>query len=140
MTPLFGSRHERRAQDRAAHAEVERLTALPRADLAVEVMAAFGPDGPHPWHLARRGLNLIEVTEWLLRAHGPPGRHVRALAGPARDALRLLEDARLVEWRGSEMVGARARLSATALGEVALAQHTVRDYLEDEDEAEGTPL
>jgi hypothetical protein len=137
VAPLFGRRRERRAQDRAARAEVERLTALARRDLAVEVMAAFGPDGPHPLHLPHRGLNLIDVTEWMLRAHPRPARHVRALAGPVRDALRLLEEAGLIEWHGSEMVGARARLSATALGEVALRGRTVLDYLEYDGEEEG---
>jgi hypothetical protein len=138
MTPLFGRRRERAARDRASEAEVERLAALPRADLAVRVMAGFGPDGPHPWPPGRRAPNLIELTEWLLREHTRPGRHVRALAGPVREALRLLEDAGLIEWRGSEVVGARARLSATALGERALAEGTVRDYLDEEDE-ETTP-
>jgi hypothetical protein len=138
VSPLFGRRRRRAAADRATQAEVDRLRALPRAELAVEVMAGFGADGPHPWPPIRRAPNLIELTEWLLRGHARAGRHVRALADPVRDALRLLEDAGLIEWRGSEMVGARARLSATALGDVALAQGTVRDYLEEEED-DATP-
>jgi hypothetical protein len=139
VAPLFARRRERAAQESATQAEVERLIGLPRAELAVEVMAGFGPDGPHPWPPARRAPNLIELTEWLLRGHARAGRHVRALADPVRDALRLLEAAGLIEWRGSEMVGARARLSATALGEVALAQGTVRDHLEEDEEDQVTP-
>jgi hypothetical protein len=133
MAPPFGrGRRERAALDRATRGEVERLRALPRAELAVELMGAFGPEGPRSHAVARRTPNLIELTEWLLRAQARPGRHVLELAGPVRDALRMLEHAGLIEWRGSEMVGTRARLGATALGDVALAQGTVWEYLDEE--------
>jgi hypothetical protein len=133
VAPWLGrDRAERAAQDRATRAEAERLRALPRTELAVELMAAFGEEGPRSHAIARRTPNLIELSEWLVRGHARPGRHLLELAGPVRDALRMLEHAGLIEWRGSEMVGARARLGATALGQVALAQGTVWEYLDEE--------
>ena len=136
MAPPFRRRRERAEADRAAQAEVDRLCALPRAELAVELMAAFGEDGPRARGLLTRGRDLIAVTEWLLRGHRRAGRHLLALAGPVREALRLLERAGLLDWRGSEVAGAKARLGATALGEFALARRTVRDYLGEDEEEE----
>jgi hypothetical protein len=132
MKPPLARRRERAAQDRATEAEVDRLTAMPSAALAVELTEAFGSDGPRSSSLTRRTPNLIELTEWMLREHARPGRHLMRLSGPVRDSMHLLEGAGLIEWYGSEMVGARARLRATPLGELALAERTVADYVEDD--------
>ena len=43
---MFGNKGEKAAQDVAVSAEIERLISLPVADLAAEMMPAFGPDGP----------------------------------------------------------------------------------------------
>ena len=125
MRPPFGSRAERRAQERATDAEVARLCSLSAAELAEELMAAFGPDGAHAFRLRSRELNLIEITEWTLRGHAFAGRHLRAIHGDVRASLRLLERRGLVAWRGSDWVGAKARISTTALGEVALRDRSV---------------
>jgi hypothetical protein len=42
---LFGNREEKTARAAAAEAESERLRSLPVADLAAEILPAFGPDG-----------------------------------------------------------------------------------------------
>ena len=129
MTPRFGDRARRAAEDRAAAAEVARLCALAPRELAVELMAAFGPDGASALVLRGGAHNLIGLTEWLLQGHARAGPHQRALAGPVRDALRVLEEAGLVQWGGSEIAGAKARVRASALGLVVLRQGNVADYL-----------
>ena len=43
---LFGNKVEKRAEEAAAQEAVDRLVGLPVADLAVEILPAFGPDGP----------------------------------------------------------------------------------------------
>lgn len=136
MTPLFGRRAERAAAERAADLAVERLCALPRVELAALLMAAFGDEGSRWMPFSSPSLNPVSASEWLLRGQRPQGRHLRAIVGPVRDALRALEDARLIEWHGSRTVSAKAHLEATALGRVALAQRNVRDYLEEEPEEE----
>jgi hypothetical protein len=52
MSPLFGNKgnkEEKAAQQAAASAEIERLCALPVADLAVDILATVNPSasGPH---------------------------------------------------------------------------------------------
>jgi hypothetical protein len=60
---LFGNKEEKAAKAAAAQAESERLIALPVADLAAEIMPAFGPDGIEAKSGHRQGPT--EVTEWL---------------------------------------------------------------------------
>jgi len=130
VAPLFGSGRERAAKERAAQAEADRIRALAPADLAAELMGAFGDEGARGGLLGR-SVTPLAVSEWMLRGHPRPGRHLRELHPAVRDGLRMLERAGLLEWRGSQTVGAKAKLSATALGLVALHQGTVRDRLRD---------
>jgi hypothetical protein len=128
MAPLFGAGRGRAAQERAAQAEADRIRALAPADLVAELMGAFGDDGARAGLLGR-AVTPLAVTEWMLRAQPRPGRHLRELHPAVRDGLHMLERAGLLEWHGSQTVGAKARLNATALGLVALHRGTVRDYL-----------
>jgi hypothetical protein len=52
MSPLFGNKAEKAAAEAAAQTEVDRLSALPVADLAVELMSAFGAGGKWGGHNA----------------------------------------------------------------------------------------
>jgi hypothetical protein len=45
VSPLFGKSEEKKAEKAAAKAEVERINALPVAELARDLMPAFGHDG-----------------------------------------------------------------------------------------------
>jgi hypothetical protein len=55
---LFGNKQEKAAEHAAAEAEVARLKALSAAELAVELMRAFGPDESGAW----KQLGELQVT------------------------------------------------------------------------------
>ena len=46
VSPLFGKNDQKAAEVEAAKAEADRLGALTPAELAVELMPVFGPEGP----------------------------------------------------------------------------------------------
>jgi hypothetical protein len=50
VTPLFRKSADKAAREEAGRVELERLMAVPVADLASELMPAFGPDGLQPLH------------------------------------------------------------------------------------------
>jgi hypothetical protein len=85
----------------AEEAEFQRVMALPpAADLAADLMEAFGPDGP------KRGkpLTLYDLVDWMLGRYDFSSRRQRVLcstrlrrnSSPIREALQVLEHAELV--------------------------------------------
>jgi len=121
---LFGNRAEKAEKEAAAAAQSERLAGLPVAELAAEVMPAFGPEGigGRPGH--RRGA--IEVTEWLFRDSSAKARYRQPTLGPVMEALQALENVGLLEGRSFGGSGSGATTySATRAGEEALADDTV---------------
>jgi hypothetical protein len=127
---LFLSQHEKAA----ARAEAKRLRDLPPADLAEEIMPAFGSDGIPPARklaFGGRGIEILQICDWLMRSHRRGYRQRPGLQKPVIRGLHALEDAALIEntqrW---VRVGARlATLRATALGQTAVAERSVRHYL-----------
>ena len=82
---------------RARQAEFERLVAVPpAADLAAELMPAFGPHGP------KRGkpLTIDDVAGWMIRDYRLNFREralcLTKLSGPIAEALQVLAHAELV--------------------------------------------
>ena len=74
---------------RASSAEARRLRELPLADLAVEIMAAFGDGG------LDRELNILSIRTWLLRSYKRPmGWQVLWLLNPLGRSLVMLEKGR----------------------------------------------
>jgi hypothetical protein len=64
MSPLFGMSEAKAAQDDAAKAEADRLGALAPADMAVELMPAFGRSGelrPRSQENIAAGLHLASM-------------------------------------------------------------------------------
>ena len=81
-------------QDEAERAEIERLTALPPADLAVEIMPAFGgPEGPR----GGKEMSSLQVVIWLMRRHPRGTRNVDALHTAVREAMQVLEHERTAD-------------------------------------------
>ena len=127
MSPLFGRREEKIAQEAAAQAEFERLSALPVVDLATELLPAFGADAKKPVHSA------LVATNWIMASYPRGGKYLKDLQQPVREALQALEHAGLLTQRvrisggggGSQML-----MNITRLGETALAEGSVRRYLE----------
>ena len=125
MSPLFGNKEEKRAREAAAAAEAERLAGLPVADLAAELMPAFGADGPGRG--GRHEVNLLQLANWLMRSVDGGAGHMRDLERPTREAVQALEHAGLVERLGQANIG--QRYAATRLGEAAIADGSARQHL-----------
>jgi hypothetical protein len=121
---LFGNRGEKAAQEAAAQAETERLLALPVADLAAEIMPAFGPDGIQAGSGHRQGP--MEVTSWLLASFSKKVKYRQPILGPTIEALQALDNAGLLERRS---FGGGSTYHATRLGETALADGSVAAHL-----------
>jgi hypothetical protein len=127
MSPLFGKSDEKVAQEEAARGAAERFQTLPATGLAVEIMPAFGPEGAKP--SAGRGINIIQVLAWVMSPYPRGTKYMKELDTPVREAIQLLENAGLVLRRTHG--GAGAWLTATRLGETALAERDVARYLQD---------
>jgi hypothetical protein len=124
--PLFGGGAEKAAQEAAAKAEAERLTAIPRPELAVEVMRVFAPGQPGGEHPGR-GLNILQIMIWLMSTYPRGTGYLAQLEMPVREALQLLENASLVLRLGDREGG--GHLIATTLGQQALSEGSVAQYL-----------
>jgi hypothetical protein len=120
---LFGNKEEKAAEDQAARAEVDRLLALPVAELAEEVMPAFGPEGARPG----QEVNILLVMNWLMRSYPRGTKYLTELREPTWEAMQALENAGLVIHMGA--TGPGGRLKATRAGEDALAEGNVAKYL-----------
>jgi hypothetical protein len=125
MLLLLGNTEERRARLLAAEAEAIRLGELPVADLAAELMPAFGAAGPGRG--PRREVNLLQVSNWLMRSYPGGAKYRRDLVRPAREAVRALETAGLIERLGQANIG--RRFAATRLGETAIADGSARQQV-----------
>jgi hypothetical protein len=124
--PLFGGGAEKAAQQAAAQAEFERLSTIPRPELAAEVMQVFAPGQPGSKDPGR-GLNILQVMMWLMSSQPRGTSFLSQLEMPVREALQLLENAALVLRLQDRTAG--AHLIATTLGQQALAEGTVAQYL-----------
>jgi hypothetical protein len=124
--PLFGGNPQKAAQEAAAKAEAERLVAIPRQELAVEVMGVFAPDQPGGEHPGR-GLNILQIMAWLMSNFPRGTGYLMPLQMPVREALQLLENGNLVLKLEDRAGG--GHLIATTLGQQALTEGTVAQYL-----------
>ena len=124
MSPLFRKSDGKAADDGAGEAELARLTGLSNADLAAEVMPAFGPDGPD----GSGGINAVQIAQWLMRSYRrSPG--LKPLLGPVQRATPALETGGLVEQRTSGLGTGSSTAKATPLGTQALTDGTVAQHL-----------
>jgi len=126
VTPLFRKSEEKAAREETGRVEFERLMALPVADLASELMPAFGPDGPHG-RGPDGGINILQLLGWVSTTHFPSGvSYQRELMEPVREGVQALESAGLVlstrRQQGTWM-------AVTRLGQTALAEGTVHAHL-----------
>lgn len=119
---LFGSKEDKAA----AQAESDRLAALPLADLAAEVMRAFGPDGLETKSGHQQGA--MQITQWLMAAFSKKVKYTQPVLGPTIEALGLLDTAGLVSSRNFGSGNAKT-FNATRIGEEALAAGDVRERL-----------
>ena len=112
------------AEDDAGRAMLNWVNGVPPAELAAELMAAFGPDG----YQGDDNLKPGHLVDWLFRGHRTiPGDYVKTLRRPIREAMQLLEHAELVYVRSmgdgydGQSGGPPVAWSATRLGLVFLS-------------------
>src|SRR5262249_53539626 len=98
---------------------------LPAADLAAELMPGFGARGPGRG--ARREVNLLQLSNWLMCSFPGGARYVRDLVRPTREAVQALEGAGLIERLGHASIG--QRFAATRLGQTAIADGSARQHV-----------
>jgi hypothetical protein len=126
MSPLFKKSEAKQAEEEAAKAEADRLGALPPAELAVELMPVFGPDGP-----TRRGptggINIVQVLSGFMSKTPHGTRYLRQLDAPVREGLQVLEHAELILRTTRQET---TWYKATRLGETALAEGTVQQHIQ----------
>ena len=121
---MFGNKEEKAARQAAADEWLQGLLALSVADLAVEIMPAFGPGGVSKKMGARVGM--LQVVLWL-RSQGPSASgQFKTIIDPVREGVQALEHAGLVVRVQS---GDSSYWQSTRLGVTALAEGTVRSYV-----------
>ncbi len=129
MSPLFGNRKDKAAQEDAARAEATRLNELTVPAIAAELMPAFGPDGPRPAGIGASAINSLQIANWLMRDYPRGTKYLQELHRPVGEGLQALGNAGLIEWIGSGGPSPGRRWRATRLGEQALTDGGVARYL-----------
>ena len=89
---VFRGKPNHRAPADPAQEEPARVNALSPADLAGEVMAAFGPQGPR----AGGDVTQDHIATWLFRAYPRASRYATAARLAASEAFQVLEHAELI--------------------------------------------
>ncbi|MGO9961184.1 MAG: hypothetical protein ACLP50_35285 [Solirubrobacteraceae bacterium] len=125
MSPLFRKSEEKLARQAAVQAEIDRIKALPPAELAVLVLRGLGPDGPAGGNATR----VQQLCEYLLRdvdgVRGLKPLELMARVGRALDLLQRAELATPVSIQRSPV------WHLTPVGETTLAEGTVVQRLAD---------
>ena len=123
MSTLGEKRHRSAHRDPAQ--ELARVNALSPADLAGEIIAAFGPQGP------RAGGDVTEdhIATWLFRAYPRASRYATAARLAVTEALQVLEHAELI--RLDKPWSAPNYWSATRLGWEAIENGDARQVIYD---------
>jgi hypothetical protein len=124
---LFGNKEEKRSQEAAAEVESRRLAGLPVADLAAEVLPAFGPEGINAGGGGQEGP--MEVAKWLLASTSSKAKYKGVILGPVVEALQLLDNKGLVGRRSFGASSSGSTYDLTRLGKEALADGSVEKYL-----------
>jgi len=124
MSSIRSKSNHRAAAD-PAQEEPTRVNALSPADLAGEIMAAFGPQGP------RAGGDVTEdhTATWLFRAYPRASRYATAARLAVTEALQVLEHAELI--RLDKPWSAPNYWSATRLGWEAIENGDARQVIYD---------
>jgi hypothetical protein len=126
MSPLFHKSEGKLAREAAGQAEFERLISLSPAELGVELMPAFGPDGPHG-HGPNGGINILQVLAWVNDAHFARGiSYISKLQEAVREGIQALDHAGLVITSGGRD---GTWTAVTRLGQTALAAGTVAELM-----------
>jgi hypothetical protein len=112
------------ANGNPAQPMIEWVTNVPPADLAAELLAAFGAGGPKSSY--GDFLTSGDLVDWLFHGHPKPGNSVKAqLLRPITEAMQLLEHAELVYvfvmWDFTVTHSGNAGWTATRLGWALLA-------------------
>jgi hypothetical protein len=128
--PLFGEKSDDAAEAQAAQPVIDWINGLSAADLADELMQAFGPDGLNGGDWVYEN----DVIQWLCRGYAMPGHWDQNPASapvwkPILEALQLLQHAELIvsdvpfttTW-GQRCAATRLGVATRANGKLAVRQ------------------
>ena len=121
---LFGNKEKREAEGAAAQAESDRLGGLSAKELAVEVMPAFGAEGPGK---DGKEIGTLQVGIFLMRDRPRGSAYLKPLVDPIRESLQVLENAGLIVEKVRGIGG--AMVSATRAGEEALGDGSYKQLM-----------
>jgi hypothetical protein len=122
-----GDKDGSQATDQAiAQAEVDRLVALSPVELAVELLAAFGPDGARS--KGKTGVAPMQIIEWLIRSVGRSAG-TKPLVPALLASLQALQSAGLVVAAGSGLGTGASTYQLTPFGERVVADGTAAEHL-----------
>jgi hypothetical protein len=117
---LFGSKERKAAEEVQGAAEVARLNSLSTAELAAELMPAFGPGGAK----GRSGTAAMQIIQWLMSDY-PRHPSLRPLADSVPVALERMAAAGLLKATASGIGTGVKSYSLAPDGEAALADGSV---------------
>jgi hypothetical protein len=126
VSPFFGNKEKKVEQQAAGSAEVERLCALQVAEMAVELMPAFGIDGARS--KGSEGTPPMQIVQWLMSSY-PYHPSLKPLVAAVLAGLQALETAGLLGRRISGDGSGAMRFYLTPVGETALADGSVHQHL-----------
>jgi hypothetical protein len=119
---LFGNKDRKAVEEAQGAAEVARLNSLSTAELAAELMPAFGPGGAKS--KGRSGTAAMQIIQWLV-ADYPRHPSLRPLADSVPVALERMAAAGLLKATASGIGTGVNSYSLSPDGEAALADGSV---------------
>jgi hypothetical protein len=109
---IFGDKQAKRAEEEAAKTEADRLVALPVADLATEILPAFGPAGPGK---GDKEIGTLQIGMFLMDDF-PQGRQfIKQLVDPIHEGIQALENAGLIERRNHNIGTSTVKVTRAGL-------------------------
>lgn len=119
------------ADGEPAQAMIDWINGAPPAELAVEVMAVFGPDGPRGGSTSRQSIH--QFIDWMFRGYPSPGLfRSYPVSEPMLEAVQLLEHAELVYVTDIHDIGDRYwRATRLGLGTLLNGKAAVRQRIMD---------
>jgi hypothetical protein len=121
---LFGNKQEKEAERAAAQAESDRLAGLSAKELAVEVMPAFGAEGPGK---GGNEIGTLQVGIFLMKDRPRGSAYLKPLVDPIRESFQILENTGLIVEKVRGIGG--SMVSVTRLGDEALENGSYKQLI-----------
>jgi hypothetical protein len=108
------NKQQKQAEDATAKEEADRIAGLPVAEVAVEILPAFGPEGPGKG--GTKSIGTFQIGMFMMRDYPRGNQYMKELLAPIREGTQALEHAGLIEIRATNNGGVAERAMVTRLG------------------------